>query len=274
MPKLTSRVAVLAGANVGKVRLSSDTTPRATGVEFQDQSSVTYTVSARLEVLVATGSIKTPGMSFIFSLIHKTYGFPSYPAALWHWTILRSQCSWNHPASQSPHRAEPHRPNNDIDRLAVPERERWWPGESSQMSEGAFAHEVAQPILFPRFQDLVSGSDAKNMTSMLQNNLSTYAQDAVSAGAASNATALQTILAIQADWILNKGAAFSESFDYTYTCVPRHSSLFSANGSTLVGLSTHWATTHGIFCLLAADMYLSKTRTRTAATSRSIRAFS
>jgi hypothetical protein len=55
--------AVLAGAQVGKVLLSADATPRATGVEFQDQSGNTYTVSANLEVLVATGSVKTPGTS-------------------------------------------------------------------------------------------------------------------------------------------------------------------------------------------------------------------
>jgi hypothetical protein len=74
---------------------------------------------------------------------------------------------------------------------------------------------------------------------MLQNNLGQYAQDAVSAGAASNATALATILKIQADWILNKGAALSESFDYAYTCAARHFSLVSADMSASVGLSTH-----------------------------------
>jgi choline dehydrogenase-like flavoprotein len=51
---------VLAGANVGKVRLSTDATPRATGVEFRDQNGNTYTVSASREVIMATGSIKTP----------------------------------------------------------------------------------------------------------------------------------------------------------------------------------------------------------------------
>jgi hypothetical protein len=52
---------VLTGANVGKVLLSSGPSPRATGVEFQDASSHTYTVNAGREVLVATGSVKTPG---------------------------------------------------------------------------------------------------------------------------------------------------------------------------------------------------------------------
>jgi hypothetical protein len=69
---------------------------------------------------------------------------------------------------------------------------------------------------------------------MLQNNLASYAQDAVNAGAASNATALAAVLAIQRDWILNKGVAVSESFDYSYTCVaslaPREQRLIRHSG--------------------------------------------
>ena len=54
------------------------------------------------------------------------------------------------------------------------------------------------------------------MRSMLQNDLGSYAQDAVSAGAASSASGLQRILEIQRDWILNKAAGISENFDYSY----------------------------------------------------------
>lgn len=51
---------VLSGATVGKAILSSGSTPRATGVEFRDQAGTTYTANARREVIIATGSIKTP----------------------------------------------------------------------------------------------------------------------------------------------------------------------------------------------------------------------
>ncbi len=68
-------------------------------------------------------------------------------------------------------------------------------------------------------QDLVSGSEANNMRSMLQNDIASYAQDAVNNGAFTNATALEAILNIQVDWILNQGAGISESFDYTYSSV-------------------------------------------------------
>lgn len=75
-----------------------------------------------------------------------------------------------------------------------------------------------QPITFPRFQDMFDGSDASNLRSMLQNDLASYVQDAVSSGSASSASApgLQKVLEIQRDWILNKNVAFSENFDYTY----------------------------------------------------------
>lgn len=65
-------------------------------------------------------------------------------------------------------------------------------------------------------QDLVKGSDATMLSNMLNNDLPSYAQDAVNAGASSNATALLQILQIQRDWILNKNAGISESFDYTF----------------------------------------------------------
>ena len=53
-------IPVLSGATVGKAVLSSGSSPRATGVEFRDQSGTTYTANARREVIIATGSIKTP----------------------------------------------------------------------------------------------------------------------------------------------------------------------------------------------------------------------
>jgi hypothetical protein len=51
---------------------------------------------------------------------------------------------------------------------------------------------------------------------MLQNDLGSYVQDAISAGAASSAAGLQKVLEIQRDWILNKAAGISENFDYSY----------------------------------------------------------
>jgi len=65
-------------------------------------------------------------------------------------------------------------------------------------------------------QDLVSGTDATNMQNMLENDLGTYAQAAVNAGASSSASGLQTVLEIQRDWILNQGAGISENFDYSF----------------------------------------------------------
>jgi len=55
---------------------------------------------------------------------------------------------------------------------------------------------------------------------MLQNDLGSYVQDAISAGAASSAAGLQKVLEIQRDWILNKAAGISENFDYSYGTSP------------------------------------------------------
>lgn len=55
-------LSVLSGANVGKVILNSANPPRATGVEFRDESNTLYTVNAALEVIMATGAIKTPSI--------------------------------------------------------------------------------------------------------------------------------------------------------------------------------------------------------------------
>jgi choline dehydrogenase-like flavoprotein len=47
---------------VGKVLLSTGSTPQATGIQFQDQSHNVYTVKANLEVIMAAGSLKTPAI--------------------------------------------------------------------------------------------------------------------------------------------------------------------------------------------------------------------
>jgi choline dehydrogenase-like flavoprotein len=71
-------------------------------------------------------------------------------------------------------------------------------------------------LTFADGQDLLKGNDATTMRNMLQNNLGSYAQAAVNAGAAASASALQKVLEIQRDWILNKGAGMSENYDYSY----------------------------------------------------------
>jgi len=67
---------------------------------------------------------------------------------------------------------------------------------------------------------LFKGGEADTMRSMLQNDLGSYVQDAISAGAASSAAGLQKVLEIQRDWILNKAAGISENFDYSYGTSP------------------------------------------------------
>lgn len=74
-----------------------------------------------------------------------------------------------------------------------------------------------QPIVFPRFQDIFAGAEQTTATNLLQTKLATYAQEAVTAGAFGSAAGLEKILGIQADWILNKGAGVSESYDYAYS---------------------------------------------------------
>jgi choline dehydrogenase-like flavoprotein len=74
----------------------------------------------------------------------------------------------------------------------------------------------AQPVLFPQFEDLFDGADEDRMRGILANDLGAYAQSAVDNGAATNATALQIVLELQRDWILNRGAGIAESFDYSF----------------------------------------------------------
>jgi hypothetical protein len=58
--------------------------------------------------------------------------------------------------------------------------------------------------------------DATNLRNLLQNNLASYAQDAVDNGAAPNTAGIQKVLEIQRDWILNQNVGMSENFDYSY----------------------------------------------------------
>jgi choline dehydrogenase-like flavoprotein len=58
---LNSTQTVLTGTTVGKLILTTTTsTPRATSVQYRDSTGKTYILSARLEIIMATGSIKTP----------------------------------------------------------------------------------------------------------------------------------------------------------------------------------------------------------------------
>jgi hypothetical protein len=84
---------------------------------------------------------------------------------------------------------------------------------------------------------MFSGNDATTMQNILQNDLGSYAQAAVDAGAFSTASGLQTILEIQRGWILNQGVGFSENFDYSFgELLDHHGDGFPANvrkGNTL-----------------------------------------
>ncbi|BEI83829.1 hypothetical protein CcaverHIS002_0404330 [Cutaneotrichosporon cavernicola] len=73
-----------------------------------------------------------------------------------------------------------------------------------------------QPITFPRFVDLFQGADAQRVTTLLENNLGAWAQDAVDAGVAGNAAGLQAVFEIQRGWILNRSAGITENYDYSY----------------------------------------------------------
>jgi hypothetical protein len=69
---------------------------------------------------------------------------------------------------------------------------------------------------------------------MLEDDLASYAQAAVDAGAASSASGLQTVLEIQRDWILNQGAGFSENFDYSF------GKYHTSQSGVLLTLSRHY----------------------------------
>lgn len=184
---------ILTGSTVGKVVLSSDTTPRATGVEFRDSSGTVYTVSARREVIMATGSIRTPVI-----LQNSGIGPTSFLAA------AGVQQRVDLPVGQ-----------NLIDQVTT----------TSNWNINA-AGGGGQPILWPRFQDLFKGAEAAQMTSLLQTKLATYAQEAVQADVSGNAAGLEAVLKIQADWILNRNVAMSENYDYSYDTTLGYDSWF------------------------------------------------
>ncbi|KAJ9106753.1 hypothetical protein QFC19_003065 [Naganishia cerealis] len=188
-PNLT----ILAGATVGKVILNSANPPRATGVEFRDEKGTTYTVNAALEVIMAAGAIKTPGI-----LQQSGIG----PQAVLQGAGVTVRVDL--PVGQ-----------NLVDQVTTTTTF----GFSGQRGGG-------QVITFPRFQDLVSDGDADRLRNILNNNLASYASSAVAAGAFSNAAGLQKILETQRDWILNQGAGMSESFDYSYDSTLGYDSWF------------------------------------------------
>jgi hypothetical protein len=114
-------------------------------------------------------------------------------------------------------------------------------------------------------QDLFKGSEADQMKSMLNNDLGSYVQDAVNAGAASSSSGLQKVLEIQRDWILNKAAGISENFDYTFGKYTHPSRWLLADHQTL-----HSATTPGSSSPSAEDQSRSPTTNRTLPGSLSI----
>ncbi|BEI91608.1 uncharacterized protein CcaverHIS019_0404280 [Cutaneotrichosporon cavernicola] len=178
-PNLT----ILTGATVGRVVLSTDTTPRATGVEFRDASGSGYTVNAGLEVIMATGSLRTPVI-----LQHSGIGPASFLSS------AGVQQRVDLPIGQ-----------NLIDQVTT--TTNW----NINAAGGG-----GQPITFPRFVDLFQGADAQRVTTLLENNLGAWAQDAVDAGVAGNAAGLQAVFEIQRDWILNRSAGITENYDYSY----------------------------------------------------------
>jgi hypothetical protein len=109
---------------------------------------------------------------------------------------------------------------------------------------------------------------------MLQNDLGSYVQDAISAGAASSAAGLQKVLEIQRDWILNKAAGISENFDYSYGTSDIHtpplplptSPTFFLSRSTI--LHYHTSLPHFITTLHYSIFHRQLFRSRTGLTSR------
>ncbi|KAJ9127369.1 hypothetical protein QFC24_000776 [Naganishia onofrii] len=184
---------ILAGATVGKVILDSANPPRATGVEFRDEKGTTYTVNAALEVIMAAGAIKTPSI-----LQQSGIG----PRAVLQGAGVGVRVDL--PVGQ-----------NLVDQVTSTTTF----GFSGQRGGG-------QVITFPRFQDLVTGADADRLRNILNNNLAGYASAAVAAGASGNAAGLQKILETQRDWILNRAAGISESFDYSYDSTLGYDSWF------------------------------------------------
>ena len=89
------------------------------------------------------------------------------------------------------------------------------------------------------------------MRSMLQNDLGSYVQDAISAGAASSAAGLQKVLEIQRDWILNKAAGISENFDYSYGTSFPHT--LPSPYRTLLGSAYFFTTSFSLYALQSGN---------------------
>ena len=167
IPNLT----LLAQANVGKVLLSSGSTPNATGVEFRDSSGTTYTANARLEVIMSAGSIKTPvilqqsgiGPSSVLSSAGVTQKV-NLPVGLNLIDQTTSTTDWNIRS----------------------------------------AGNGGQPITFPRFQDLFTGTqEINNFKSLMSDaSIQSYVNSAVNAGAYDSASSagLVQVLQTQRDW--------------------------------------------------------------------------
>lgn len=178
-----ARATVLTNAKVGRVILSDGSNPSATGIEFVDASGSTFTANANLEVIMAAGAIMSPVI-----LQHSGIG----PASVLSAASVESRVDL--PIGM-----------NLVDQVTT--TTNW------QFSGGRGG---AQPVLFPQFEDLFDGADEDRMRGILANDLGGYAQSAVDNGAATNATALQIVLELQRDWILNQGAGIAESFDYSF----------------------------------------------------------
>jgi choline dehydrogenase-like flavoprotein len=176
---------ILSGANVGKVILSSGSSPKATGIEFRDEKGNTYTANGSREIIMALGSIKTP-------IILQQSGIGPSDVL----SAAGVQLRVDLPVGL-----------NLIDQTTT--TTNW----NFKDARGG-----GQPITWPRFTDLFKGADATRMRNSLQNDLGSYVSDALAAGAISQTgqAGLQKVLEIQRDWILNKGAGISENFDYTY----------------------------------------------------------
>jgi len=174
---------ILTNAKVGRVILSDGSNPSATGIEFVDASGSTFTANANLEVIMAAGAIMSPVI-----LQHSGIG----PASVLSAASVESRVDL--PIGM-----------NLVDQVTT--TTNW------QFSGGRGG---AQPVLFPQFEDLFDGADEDRMRGILANDLGGYAQSAVDNGAATNATALQIVLELQRDWILNQGAGIAESFDYSF----------------------------------------------------------
>ena len=180
IPNLT----ILTRTRVGRIDLNDQAPPVARGIQFQDDSgSTTYTAFANLETIVSAGSIKTP-------LILQHSGIGPDPVL----SAAGVQTRVELPVGQ-----------NLVDQVVTTTD---WTFNGDRGG--------AQPILFPRFTDLFNDQEAEQLKGYLANDLGTWAETAVRNGAFSDAGALQDILSLQRDWILERNAGFAESFDYSY----------------------------------------------------------